>query len=215
MKTIKTTLLFFLLTSPAYMMAQGTGAVFNQQASKTKLMLAQIAGYQTYLHELKTGYNTMENGLNTVHALKGGTLDLHTAYFTSLQQVNPVIQNNPKAKAVSGLQQQIVTLFNTEIAWQQKQQALSTAEATYIKAVYQNLLAKCKTDIAELNDVLTPGKLQMTDHQRLERIDHIYASMQDKQAFASSFTSHCRQLANDRKKAKIDNDQLKKLYGIQ
>ena len=54
----------------------------------------------------------------------------------------------------------------------------------------------------------------MTDHQRIERVDHIYTQMQDKQAFATSFTGHCRQMATDRKKAKLDNDQLKKLYGV-
>lgn len=216
MKILKITLVFFFLTGLFALSgkAQGTGGFFNQQSSKTDLMIAQIAGYQTYLHEIKRGYNIARSGLNTVHELKGGTFDLHTAYFNSLQQVNPVIKNNAKAKACADLQQQIVTLFTTEIAWQQKAQILNTAEIAYVKAVYQNLLSKCKTDMEELTDVLTPGKLQMTDHQRLERIDHVYASMQDKQAFASSFTSHCRQMATDRTRAKLDNDQLKKLYGI-
>jgi hypothetical protein len=216
MKTLKMTLVFFSLTGllPFHGKAQGIGGFFNQQSSKTNLMIAQIAGYQTYLQEIRTGYNITESGLNTVHELKGGTFDLHTAYFNSLLQVNPVIKNNAKAKACADLQQQIVTLFTTEIAWQQKQQILNAPEIAYIKAVYQNLAGKCKTDMSELTDVLTPGKLQMTDHQRLERIDHVYASMQDKQAFASSFTSHCRQMATDRKRAKLDNDQLKKLYGI-
>lgn len=214
MKILKSILVFFFLTSPLYLWAQGTGGFFDQQSSKTNLMIAQIAGYQTYLHEIKTGYNTAEKGLNAVHDLKGGTFDLHTAYFNSLQQVNPAIKNNAKAKTCANLQQQIITLFTEEIAWQQKQQILTVAEIAYIKAVYQNLLGKCKTDMGELNDVLTPGKLQMTDQQRLERIDHVYAAMQDKQAFASSFTNHCRQMAIDRKKAKLDNDQLKKLYGI-
>jgi len=67
----------------------------------------------------------------------------------------------------------------------------------------------------DLTQVLTPGKLQMTDHERLERIDKIYAAMQDKLAFAQSFTGKCRQMANDRKQAKTDNDKLKSLYGIQ
>jgi len=45
--------------------AQGTGGFFNQQSSKIKLMLAQIAGYETFLHSLKSGYRITENGLNT------------------------------------------------------------------------------------------------------------------------------------------------------
>jgi hypothetical protein len=211
---MKKQLIFFLLIGPVCVMAQGTGSIFSQGSSKIKLMLAQIAGYQTYLHEIKTGYNIADKGLNTLHDLKGGTLDLHAAYFSSLQQVSPVIKNNSKAKACADLQQQIISLFSIELSWQQKQQILSAKEIAYIKAVQQNLLAKCKTDIEELTEVLTPGKLQMTDHERIDRIDHVYAAMQDKHAFADSFTSHCRQMATDRKKAKLDNDQLKKLYGI-
>ncbi|MBW4888959.1 hypothetical protein KXQ82_04505 [Mucilaginibacter sp. HMF5004] len=213
MKTLKSALIYFSLTC-LFAIGSNAQGIFNQQSSKTNLMLAQIAGYQTYLQEIKTGYHIAESGLNTVHELKGGTFDLHAAYFNSLQQVNPAIKNNPKAKAVADLQQQIITLFTAELSWQQKQQILSPQEIAYIKAVYQNLLGKCKTDIAELNDVLTPGKMQMTDHQRLDRVDHVYAAMQDKQAFASSFTSHCRQMATDRKRARLDNEQLKKLYGI-
>ena len=68
--------------------------------------------------------------------------------------------------------------------------------------------------MSDLTQVLTPGKLQMTDHQRLERIDKLYASMQDKLAFAQSFTTKCRQMAGDRQRAKKNNDQLKALYGI-
>jgi flagellar motility protein MotE (MotC chaperone) len=209
-------LLFFSLTNllDKNVKAQGTGNIFNQGSSKIKLMLAQITGYQTYLQEIKTGYNIAENGLNTAKELKGGTFDLHTTYFNSLEQIPPAIKNNSKAKACVDLQQQIIDLFTMEIAWQQKQQLMNIQEIAYIKSVYENLLSKCKLDMDELTNVLTPGKLQMTDHQRLERIDHVYTAMQDKKAFAASFTGHCRQMATDRKKAKLDNDQLKKLYGV-
>lgn len=216
MKTFKITWICFLLASliPRTGRSQGTGSIFSQGSSKIKLMVMQIIGYQNYLLEIKTGYHLMEDGLNTVKDLKGGTYSLYTAYFNSLQQVSPAVKNSPKAKAIADLQQQIITLFTNELAWQQRQQILNASEIADIRAVYQNLLAKSRSDMAELNDIITPGKMQMSDHQRLERIDHVYTAMQDKQAFASSFTSYCRQLATDRKKARSESDQLKKLYGI-
>lgn len=194
--------------------AQGTGGFFNQQSSKIKLMLAQIAGYETFLHSLKSGYQITENGLNTMHEMKGGTYSLHTAYFTSLEQVSPAVQSDPKGKAMAGMQQQINTVFSNELSWQQQQKILAAPEINYIQQVYQSLMKKCQQDMSDLTQVLTPGKLQMTDHQRLERIDKLYVSMQDKLAFAQSFTTKCRQMANDRQRAKKNNDQLKALYGI-
>lgn len=194
--------------------AQGTGGFFNQQSSKVKLMLAQIAGYETYLNSLKTGYKITETGLNAAHEMKGGTFNLHTTYFNSLQQISPAVQANPKGKAMAGMAQQINTIFAGEFAWQQQQKILTTAEINYISQVYQNLLKKCQQDMNNLTQVLTPGKLQMTDHERLERLDKLYADMRDKLAFAQSFTAKCRQMANDRRQAKANNDKLKSLYGI-
>jgi len=207
-------LLFFACLATLHGKAQGTGGFFNQQSSKAKLMLAQIVGYETYLHEIKGGYNIAENGLNTMHEIKGGTFDLNTAYFNSLLQVSPAVSANPKGKAIAGMQQQIIQVFSKEIAWQQQQKILTVKEIIYIRQVYQNLMRKCKTDMDELTDVLTPGKLQLNDHQRLERIDHCYNATQDKQSFAMSFTGKCRQMATDRQSATKDNSQLKSLYGI-
>ena len=213
---MKKYLLIFSLTGllSGHSQAQGAGGFFNQQSSKVKLMLAQIAGYETYLHAIKSGYAIVGNGLNIAHEMKGGTFGLHTAYFNSLRQVNPVIAGNPKGKAISDLRGQINTLFAAELSWQRQQRILSVDECGYIQKVYQNLDKKCQADVDDLLQVLTPGKLQLTDQQRLERLDHLYVSMQDKHAFAASFTAKCRKLATDRQHARQQNDQIKKLYGI-
>ncbi len=212
---MKNRFLFFLFTGllAAPYISQAANNSFKQSA-RVKTMLAQIAGYQAYYMSLRSGYRIADKGLNTLHDLKGGTSDLHMTYYTSLQQVNPVIRNNSKANDCAGMQQQVISVFEAEISRQQRQQMLSPGEIAYIRSVYRNLLQKCRADIDELTDVLTPGKYQMTDNQRLDRVNHCYTAMQDKLAFAKSFTGHCRQLAYDRQKAKRDNQQLKELYGI-
>jgi len=176
-------------------------------------MVAQIAAYQLYLSEIKGGYQIAQTGLNTAHGLKNGTFGLHTAYFNSLEQVNPAIQDNSKAKAIAGMEQQIAGNFDQEIAFQQKLQMLTPSELNYLRQVYQSLLQKCRADLSELNDVLTPGKLQLSDQQRLERVDHLYAAMQDKLAFSGSFTARCHKLALARQQAAKDRQTLKSLYG--
>ena len=217
MKTMLKTILCFSLTSfgcyPAN--AQFLGGFFSQQSQQRKLMAAQIAEYETYLGELKTGYHVTESGLKTAHDLKNGTFTLHRDYISSLSQVNPVIQNNPKGKAIADLNNQTAALLPAEINWQQQQRSLTPAEMGYLQKVRDNLTAKCKLDMDELLQVLTPGKLQLTDAQRLARLDKLYDSMKDKYAFAGSFTAKCRKLALSRKQQTQDKRQLKKLYGIQ
>lgn len=216
MKTIlKTILCFSLAGLGSYTAkAQFLGGFFSQQSRQRKLMAEQIAGYQLYLGALKTGYHIAESGLNTAHDLKNGSFTLSSNYFSSLSQVNPVIQNNPKGNAISDLNNQTLALLAAEYSWQQRQKLLTLTELGYLKKVNDNLAAKCKLDMDELLQVLTPGKLQLTDAQRLGRLDKLYDSMKDKYAFSGSFTSRCRKLALSRKQNSLDNDQLKKLYGI-
>ncbi|MDB5143051.1 MAG: hypothetical protein JWQ66_1764 [Mucilaginibacter sp.] len=213
---MKTIIIFFLFTSLTITQvnAQFLGGLFGQQARKRKIMGEQIADLEIYLHALKGGYSIAENGLRAAHELKNGTFGLHTAYFNSLQQVNPVVLNDPKGKSIAGMHLQIITLFVKEITWQQKEKLLQPAELTYLQSVYNNILKEGKNDMDELTQVLTPGKLQLTDQQRLGRLDHLCDSMKDKFAFSGYFTAKCRKLATGRQQAKQENEQLKKVYGI-
>lgn len=178
-------------------------------------MAEQIADLEIYQQALKKGYHIAESGLNTAHDLKNGTFGLHTAYFNSLEQVNRVVANDPKGKAILDLQTELISLFDKEIAWQQKEKLLQVSELDYIQDVYNNLLNECKKNIDELNLVLTPGKMQLTDQQRLERLDHLYNSMKDKYTFAGDFIAKCRKIALNRQQAIKEKEQLKELYGIQ
>ncbi|MFB0497433.1 hypothetical protein ABID99_003670 [Mucilaginibacter sp. OAE612] len=209
--------LIFSLASPGIMQAkaQFLGGFFSQQATKKKLMTEQVAGYQLYLSAIKTGYTIAGKGLTVAHDLKNSTFSLHTAYFNALQQVAPVVKNDPKGRATDSLYRHIRSLFANEKQWQAKQNLLTLTELRYLDKVSAGLLAKCKTDMDELTDVLTPGRLQLSDAERLSRLDQLYARMKDKQAFATYFSNKCRKLALNRQKQQKDRAQMKKLYGIQ
>jgi hypothetical protein len=207
--------LFFISMTLMQSHAQGIGGFFSQQSSKRKIMGQQIAYLQIYLHEIKSGYAIAEKGLETARQLKDGTFMLHSGYFQSLGQVAPVIRNNPKGKAMADLQQQLISLFSNEISWQKKEKQLTQSESAYLQQVSDHLLKESSRDMDELLRVLTPGKLQLTDKQRLERLDHLYEAMKDKHAFAGSFTAKCRKVALSRKQAAREQNHVKQLYGIQ
>ncbi|OOQ60016.1 hypothetical protein [Mucilaginibacter pedocola] len=189
------------------------GDLFGQQGKKEKLMAVQVGGIYIYLAALKGGYNIMHKGLDLADELKGGTFGLHTGYFNSLEQVSPVVQQNPKGKAITGLYNELSNRLNSETSWQKKQQQLKPAELAYLEKVAANLVKLAGQDMAELNELLTPGKLQLTDQQRLDRLDKLYAAMKDKAAFAASFAAKSRSLAQNRQRAKAENEQIRKLYG--
>lgn len=207
-------LLTVILTTELKAQSFSFGDLFGQQGKKEKLMAAQVGGIYTYLSALKGGYSIMHNGLDLAQELKGGTFGLHTRYFNSLEQVNPAVRQNPKAIAISDLYAQLNHDLNAEISWQKKQQLLKPNELAYLSTVSSNLLKLADRDLAALNDLLNSGKLQLTDEQRLNRLDKLFASMKDKAAFAASFTAKSRALAQNRQRAQTEKEQIQKLYGI-
>jgi hypothetical protein len=204
----------FLISYRLVTSGQGIGGFFNQQTSKQKIMLEQIAGLQARLNLLKTGNNITETGLNTAGDLKGRTFSLRETYFNSLFQVSPGVSSNPKIKNIAELQQQIMLVFNRVLSWRAWQNIFTTAERNYVRTVYAGVLKKSQEDQEELALVLTPGKLHMTEYQRLERIDHINASMQEKYNLTRSIAAKCRMAAMDRLTERRQDEQLKKLYGL-
>lgn len=177
-------------------------------------MAQQVAAYETYLRYLKSGYSTMQDGLNTMHDLKDGTFTMHGNYFNSLSRVAPSVRGNKKIKGFTDLLAQLETTFDQALSWQQDKAILGGDEITYMQTVYRHLLEDCNTELEELTLVITDGKLQMTDEQRLKKIDGLYAAMQQQYSFARAFCDRAYQLAVSRNTDNIDRQVLKKLYDL-
>jgi hypothetical protein len=213
---MKTQALLFLFISLTYMQAkaQFSGGIFSQQSKKEKLLTEQIAELNIQHSLLAAGYNIKDNGLKTSHAFKDQAFGLHAAYFTSLVQVNKAVAKNPKVKAIYQLQERMAGKFKRELDWQQREKRLSRDEMTYLNRVCNQLLTESQQDLNELTDLLTKGKLKLTDQQRFARLDQLYAGMKDKNSFAGYFTAKCRKLAMSRKQGSEEKSQVKNLYGI-
>lgn len=194
--------------------AQGIGSFFTQQADKVKIMLAQIAGYEITLKDLKSGYTQAKNGLNTIYNLKDGTYNLHAGYFNSLDRVSASVKNDPKVKAISELLANIIKTFDQAIAWQSSNGHLSADELNYMKSVYNSLLVECNKEMDELSIVTTDGAAQMKDEERIHSIDKLFVQMQANYNFSCSFTSQAYALANSRTQDQSGKQVFQKLYDL-
>lgn len=194
--------------------AQLLSNFFDQQDTKDKTMMQQIALQETYLSEIKNGYNDAQKGLADAQELKNGSFTLNANYFNSLSQVSPAVANDPKVKLITSYQQQIVSSFGNEINWQQQQGILGGDEISYLQQVYAGIITACTKDIDELNLVVTPGKAQMKDAQRIAEIDKLYAATQDKYRFTVSFVSNAHSFALQRQENGQQSQVIKKLYNL-
>jgi len=204
----------FLMAGYLNSQAQGLLGIFHQQADKKKLMAAQVAALLVYGRESAEGYAVNDSGLTAAHTRKGAELDAHSTYYASLSQVNQSVGATQKKKDILGMQSYIQTALSKEISWQQKHQGLRTNEMAQLQQLSKDMRDKTSADIAEMQEVITPGKLKLSDAERLDRLDRIAAAMYDKYAYTRSFVRQCRQLASERAAAAQDREQVRKLYGL-
>ncbi|SDE65774.1 hypothetical protein SAMN05216464_108117 [Mucilaginibacter pineti] len=187
--------------------AQTWGEWLRQKSTQKKYLYTQIAALQLYAGYLKKGYEIAGDGLSIVHSFKNGEFGLHQLYFASLKAVNPAIRNSPGASEILENAARIQSLFAGIGGLQ-----LPDDHKAYIKTVRDNLLRECGDDLEELEIVITPGKAEMTDDERLGRLEKLTVAMQDKLDFSRHFSQQVKMLVQQRKTETNSIDHLKQYY---
>lgn len=190
--------------------AQTFAEWFNQKKKQKEYLLKQIAGLQVYIDYAKKGYDIATSGIHTVRDIKNGEFGLHSAFFSSLKAVSPVIRNNSKVAEIIEMELAISKSFNGI----KSHHLLSDGDRYYIGSVREKVLDECLAALEELLLVITSGKLEMTDDERIERLDQIYAGMKDKSAFTQSFTGEVLLFIGQKESEQRSINQNRRLYEI-
>jgi hypothetical protein len=189
---------FFLFALPLLFvqvsMAQTWSEWFSQKKTQKKYLLEQVAALKIYAGYLKKGYEIGSSGLDFIKGATKGEFDLHGAFFSSLKAVSPEVKRNSKIAEIIQMQLQIGKAFSSI----KKLELLGNAHQDYAALVGSSLMGDCLSDIEELLLVITSGKVEMGDDERLDRIDRLYRSMQEKKTFALRFATAARSLAAGR-----------------
>ncbi|MEP7376194.1 MAG: hypothetical protein ABI675_22550 [Chitinophagaceae bacterium] len=177
-------------------------------------MLQQIAALQVYIGYAKKGYDVMNKGLTTIRSIKNDDLNLHRDFFGLLKQVNPRIKKYAKVADIISYQLRIVKETNKTLQGIRETGQFTSEELDYCKMVFDNLLLDCLKSIDELFLVITSGELEMKDDERIKRINSLYADMQNKYTFSSSFSEEMGLLSVQRLGEQIEINRSKILNGL-
>ncbi len=167
---------------------QNTQEWTRQKKTQIKYLLQQIAANKVYIEYLEKGYNIAHKGLQFINDIKKGDFNLSFDFFESQKNVNPKIKTWGKVADVVAYQVRISKTVNQTLIDIKETGQFTTEELDYCKAVFDNLLNECIINIDELVDITTDRNFVMKDDERMSRIDRLYADMQDKYSFASSFS---------------------------
>jgi len=208
-------MILILLIGQSYKSDAQTWAEWmRQKKTQRKYLAQQIAALQVYFQYTKQGYRIADMGLDFIRSGKNGEYKLHQDYFTSLQAVNPAIQNWQKVASIVVGQLQIVKLTKESLNNSIQSGQLTSVEIASLRNTIENLLKDCLQIVEDLVTLISPAEHQMTDDERIQRIDALYAEMQGQKAFAVSFCSDMELLSVMRMEEGIVINRSRILNGV-
>jgi hypothetical protein len=190
--------------------AQTFAEWFSQRKTQIRYLTQQIAALEQYGSYVKQGYQITQGGWGGIGNWVKGEFDLHSAYYNSLKTVNPAVKYDPKADSILTDARLITQQFDHLSG----RAALDGDTRGYIGRVKTAVLTETDKDLLELQMVMTDGKAQLTDDERIRRLDAIHERVKDKLVFSGSFCNDVRMLIVQRNNSLNDINTLKSIYGI-
>lgn len=202
---------------------QNWNEIFRQKKTQQKYLLQQIAALEVYAGYLKKGYEIVDGELQTIRDFSNGEFNLHNAFITGLKKVSPAIRNDVRVIEIVEMHVRVNGLFNKanrmvndangRFSDGNGSESLASL-STYIASVRQNVMRECDSDLEELLMVITSGKVEMSDDERIERLNKVYFSMLDKSAFTQNFISEISLYTKQKEMEKRSIEQSRNSYGI-
>lgn len=205
----------FLAFCASHCQAQWFDEWFRQKKTQKKYLAQQIVALQAYGKVAWDGYKMVGKGLTVIGDIKDGEFNLYRDFFGSLKGVNPAIKNYAKVADIIALQVKTLKAYSKDFSKMKSNPYLRKDELDYINSVYQRLLGDCSRLLDELAMVATDNKVQLSDDERIQRIDGLYKEMQDNYAFSESFGKEVLILGAGREKEQHETEFMDAMYGVE
>lgn len=201
-----------LLLLSVFIKAQTFAEWFQQKKTQINYLVQQIAALHVYTTYVEKGYLIAGDGLKAIGSIKKGDFDLHENYFSSLAKVNPAIKSYWKIADIISLEIKIVKNCQSQQESIVQSHQFTADEMAYISRVFSSLLGGCADIIDQLMMLITDGKAQMKDDERIKRIDQLHDNIEDRYEFIQHFGSENTMLGIQRMKNDVNTSVS--LFGI-
>lgn len=202
-------LVIFILTIKAQRSyAQG------QELQQLLLNIEKLTQLKGILSDMKTGYQIYQQGYSSISQLSKGNFNLHSVYLNGLLSITPAVRNYGRVPEIISQQASLISEYKSAYSRFKQSGAFSADELNYMGSVYSQLVSQSLQNLDELTNVLTAGKLRMSDEERIKAINRIYLSSTDKLQFLRYFNRQGTLLNIQRSKDIGNSRTLKQLYGI-
>lgn len=193
----------------------GTTTFSRAQSAEIQQLLLnyeKLNQLKNILSDMKKGYKIVSKGYTAIKDISQGNFNLHEAFIDGLMAVNPAIKNYKRVVDIISYQKNIVREYKSAFIRFKHNGSFSPDEIEYLGKVYGQLFNKSIQNLDELATVITSSKLSMSDDERLQAIDRIFADTEDKLQFLRDFNKQANLLAIQRSREKQDVATMQQLY---
>jgi len=186
----------------------------TDEIAQLLLNVEKLAQFEQILSDMKKGYEILSGGYNTIKDLSQGNFSLHKTFLDALMEVSPAVKHYKRVADIISYQVILVKEYKSAFNRFKWDNNFNEQELAYLGRVYKNLFKQSLDNLDDLVTIITANQLRMSDDERLEAIDRIFADMQDKLLFLRHFNNNTTVLALQRAKEKNDAGTMRLIYGI-
>jgi len=176
------------------------------------LDVEKLTQFKSILSDMEQGYTILTQGYNQVKDLSQGNFNLHETFLDGLMSVNPEVKKYARVADIIADEASILSEYKSAFARFKSSGTFNASELNYLSSVYGTLSSQTLQNLNNLADVITSSKLRMSDDERLNAIDRIYADTSDKLQFLRNFNRRTTGLQLQRQKEQNDVQTLQMLY---
>jgi len=185
----------------------------SQEAQQLLLDWEKLTQFKKILQDMYDGYKIIHTGYTTIRDISSGNFNLHKNFLDARMKVSPPVKKYKRIADIVNYQLQIVKLYKGAFSQFKKDKNFTIDEITYLGKVYGNLFDESVKNLDELAMVITAGKLRMSDDERMQAIDRIYASIEDQFSFLKDFNNSTRYLSLQRQREQTEIEMSGKIHG--
>lgn len=199
-------LLLLLLTSRGY----GQSVEIQQLLVNIEKLAQMKASYQTMVN----GYKTLSHGYQQVSDLTKGNFLLHKDYLDGLLAVSPSVRQYGRIQAMMQKHARLVDTYQINLLQLQSGGLLKASELQQFKIEAAALVQLSSAAIDEMIEVLTPGRMRMSDEERISVINRLDQEVQALFNQLQGIAKTYRNLFDQRLLRKKELHRMKLLHGI-
>lgn len=208
-KDVKVIVLMILIGLSEAAYSQGVVGFFTQKQTQTQYLVQQIAALKVYAGYLKQGYKIVDGGLNTISDIKDGHLKLDENYFEGLKRLHPKVRH--QSAAVVNVHNNILRTIALGRKLIREASSLDHSDGAVAEEVFKNAQKTAGDLHISLEQILDEG-LNMTDDERLGRVNQIYNAMLVQYQGLKVFNQDLQKLEIQKWRDSKDVRDLRKIY---